>query len=607
MKLVSSSIRCILTFILLETVSSASVNPDGHDDVLKRPVREANSPPPIECKWTSWSDWSECYPCTKEKYRSRSIVNFGQFGGNPCHLSLGQTASCRPTQPCVEDVVDCGNDFTCETGRCIRKRLECNGDNDCGDFSDENCDEVKRQPCPHFMELSEIARTAGSGLNILGMQSMAVAFDNEFYNGVCNRVRDVNSRTYYRIPWNVMNIVYQTKAQESFSTEIYEDTSVLITEVFSEKTSSFGLDLSFKLTHTEENAKQDIDTSKGQKSNSSEVNASLQLRANSSEVLRNLKHYSFEKNKIFMRVKGSIQLGRFQMRTRDAVFIPSFIDELKALPKQYEKGEYFRFLEAYGTHYSVSGEVGGTYQLIYVFNKDNMKHKEETLEEIKKCFGYDAKINIAESTVDASIKSHSDTCKRMRTEGAAAANRSRILDNVLTLIDGGTVEFAAKLKGKLEKKEPIDSEVYYEWAKSLQDAPVLIKQKTNPISSLVPIHMKDAQEKKENIERAIDDYISEHNVCKCQPCQNGGTVVLIDGECICNCPDEYEGIACQNSKGIGSEKISQPAVINGGWSCWSAWSECKGGSRVQIRTCNNPTAGPGGQKCQGDSTNLKNC
>lgn len=66
---------------------------------------------------------------------------------------------------------------------------------------------------------------------------------------------------------------------------------------------------------------------------------------------------------------------------------------------------------------------------------------------------------------------------------------------------------------------------------------------------LIPVEIPDANRRIANIKQGIADYAAEYNVCKCKPCQNGGTLALLDGKCICLCPHLFEGLACQNFKG----------------------------------------------------------
>lgn len=66
---------------------------------------------------------------------------------------------------------------------------------------------------------------------------------------------------------------------------------------------------------------------------------------------------------------------------------------------------------------------------------------------------------------------------------------------------------------------------------------------------LIPLDMPDANSRISNLRQATADYVAEYNVCKCKPCQNGGTLALLDGGCICLCTHLFEGKACQNFKG----------------------------------------------------------
>ncbi|NXN23334.1 CO9 protein, partial [Nycticryphes semicollaris] len=502
----------------------------------------------INCELSSWSSWGPCDPCTFQRFRSRRIERFGQFGGTPCLETLGDSQSCNTSQVCPEEPEpDCGTDFQCNSGRCIKQRLVCNVDNDCGDFSDEdNCESDPRSPCRnHDIDVSEVGRTAGQGINILGMQPMASLFDNDFFNGLCERVRDGNTRTYYRKPWNVVVLNYDTKADKTFTSIFYHDRAHMIREFYSEEQKHFNIDLSLKYKPTEGSKKVDIGGNfKYRYNKNASISSFLEKSTEKVTCHFHLLSSPCVQNQTFLYVKGKVQLGRFQMRSRDVRLTDSFLDDLNVLPAEYDKGEYFKFLEDYGTHYAVSGAVGGKYELVYVLDNEAMAQRDMTVEDVKKCLGYHLGADMKYEDLHANASIHGGKCRK--TNEKDKCKYDTIIDDVISLVDGGTIDFSVKIKENLlRQSKMIDAEDYINWAKSLVDAPVVIQQRPSPIYTLVPIKMRNAYLKKQNLERAIEDYISEYSVCKCVPCKNGGTLVLVDGACTCMCSSYFRGIACQ--------------------------------------------------------------
>uniref|UniRef100_A0A8C6XI83 MACPF domain-containing protein n=1 Tax=Naja naja TaxID=35670 RepID=A0A8C6XI83_NAJNA len=471
------------------------------------------------------------------KHRSRSIEKFGQFGGKACLVALSDRQYCDPEDICPDEKGQCkAQEFECENGYCIKNRLVCNTEDDCGDDSDEsNCDETKRPPCgDRVLKISELGRTAGQGVNVLGMAPAQTAFENEFYNGICDRVRDGNTATYYRKPWNLAVLNYDTRGDKRFTSEFYSEQLTTMKKIFKTKSQSFDVNLSVKLKPTESNV-------------SATVGGGFNIgkSSNMSELLKDTKGT----NSIYLHVKSDIQLGTFQMRKRDLRLSETFLEDIKFLPSNYEKGEYFKFLETFGTHYSQRGTIGGKYELIYILDNQTLSSYGKDRMKVNECLGFNLGVtvtveNIAEATAGVNAKQ----CKAGGFQ-TTEMKRSGVIRDVVSLIQGGTTATSTKLKELLSSNvNLVDVEHYVEWAATLPQAPVVIRQELTPISELVPLKIPDSRIKKVNLDRAVEDYVAEYSVCKCKPCLHGGTAMLIEGKCECACTSFYKGDACEIPK-----------------------------------------------------------
>jgi len=90
----------------------------------------------------------------------------------------------------------------------------------------------------------------------------------------------------------------------------------------------------------------------------------------------------------------------------------------------------------------------------------------------------------------------------------------------------------------------------------------------------------------------------------------GGGIQKKERECT-NPTPAYGGKSCAGSLTASQKCNTQPCPIDGGWTAWGLWRKCSrscgGGRTYRLRTCTNPSAKYGGERCPGAPIQAKQC
>uniref|UniRef100_A0A8D1SP09 Complement component C6 n=1 Tax=Sus scrofa TaxID=9823 RepID=A0A8D1SP09_PIG len=176
----------------------------------KQETRECNwQTCPINCLLGDYGPWSDCDPCVEKQFKVRSILRPNQFGGQPCTEPLMTFRPCIPSKLCKIEEVDCKNKFRCDSGRCIASKLECNGENDCGDNSDErNCGRTKAVCSRKYNPIPSV-QLMGAGFHILAGEPRGEVLGNSFTGGICKTVKSSKASNPFRVPANLENVDFE--------------------------------------------------------------------------------------------------------------------------------------------------------------------------------------------------------------------------------------------------------------------------------------------------------------------------------------------------------------------------------------------------------------
>ncbi|KAM8850403.1 complement component C8 beta chain [Spinachia spinachia] len=524
---------------------------------------------PVDCVLSEWSSWSRCDTCQKKRFRYAKLDQPSQFGGQPCNFHGKEEEACVvPARYTCDNVPLCEGFLCSQTGRCIPRTLQCSGEDDCGDMSDEAACKNVPKPCRSEAEEYWGIENLAKGINILNSNLEGVVLDNRYYAGSClpHYIEDVR----FRKPYNLLHYTLQTKGSYDFTMQSFESYKDYMDHVVEERHTQTSFSFGIAVPGVFEFAFNFNDDKY-------------------SKAERKIRRASSKTNS-FVRAKAELELSQYILKSNDLMLHPEFLQRLRSLPQTYVYGEYRQIYRDYGTHYITEATLGGDYEYTVILNKEKLEKTDYSLDDYKRCTQAGLKVGANIKGVYVSAGFHGGSCNDLLNEMGEDTAQGSMVEDFVSVVRGGSSESITAL---VSKKLPTP-ELMGLWGEGVRFNPDFIRKTTRPLFELVISRdFSHHDTLKRNLRRALSEYLAEASPCRCAPCHNNGVAVLRGTRCDCVCPVGYSGRGCE----ITSRR--KEIAIEGCWSCWGAWSSCSGGTMTRSRQCNNPAPSEEDLACRG--------
>ncbi|XP_034559936.1 complement component C8 beta chain isoform X2 [Notolabrus celidotus] len=461
-------------------------------------------------------------------------------------------------------------------GRCIHRTLQCSGEDDCGDMSDEAGCSTVAKPCRHETEEYWGIENLAKGINILNSNLEGVVLDNRYYAGSCqlHYIQDVG----YRKPHNLQQYTVQTQGSYDFSMQSFESYSDYMDFTLKERKTQVSISFGFALPGIAEF---------GFNYNNAKYTKSVKKIRRASGTTNS-----------FVRAKSQLELAQYILKPDGLMLHPEFLQRLRSLPQSYVYGEYRQIYRDYGTHYITEAALGGDYEYTIILNKEKLAKTDYSLDDYKQCTKAGLKVGANIYGVYVSVGFSGGSCDGLLNEMGEDTASGSMVEDFVAVVKGGSSESITAL---VSKKLPTP-QLMGLWGEGVRFNPDFIRTTTKPLYELVTSRdFSHHATLKRNLKRALSEYLAEADSCRCAPCHNNGVAVLRGNRCDCVCPVGYSGRGCEITQ------RRKDVAIDGSWSCWGAWSSCSGGTMSRSRQCSNPAPSNRGMNCRGLEQESSDC